>query len=238
MDVINKLIDSLGLDNPELLALATEANGIFTQLKSEQGILSGKLTDAITSRDKTKLILKEVKTKLGIEENSELDLLILDEKLQGNEDVQKVEDRYLAQLGDIAKSREVDKQLWETQLNESNDKIKTLSLNIAIGELSDNYVAVEGADYLIKDGLSKGAFLNETGQVRYKKDGETLRNENGVEATALDMLKSLQGTNKFLFKSDVKQSGGTPPNGGEKGTGGGDFATRMKEKSNSMSYGR
>jgi len=203
-------------DNPTALAEAKKIQINFNSLSTEVSTLEGKLSEAISKRDKYKAFTKEVKGKLGIEEGEELNTATLDEKVTG----------LLANAGQSATDKE---KIAKLEILKLEDTINSLNTDLTKAKAGNSQAVLDSklelelykttsgvnainpkAHSMIIDELKAGATFEE-GKIVFKgTDGTTVRNE-GVALTLGSKLEQIKASEdySFLFKANVNSGSGT-----------------------------
>ena len=205
---LETLIHSETVDAQQVKVLASQVKDVIIGLKSQENIANSKLQDAITSRDKAKQLLQGVKGSLGLDEKSELDLTLLDSRLNStSEDVKKVEARYSEQLQSVsAKAKEKEEELHQ-ELEGYKQNMQVMKMQTELSKVSYNALDAN-ADSLVKNLLSDSANF-EDGSIVYKIDGVVQKNSNGINLSVQDKINQLQDTHSFLFKSEAQPTAPT-----------------------------
>ena len=242
MDLITKIEKELTEEQKtKLKDILKQIEDNTLKLANDSKESEDKLKNAIDSRDKTKEILRQIKQKIGLDENLEFDFDVLAEKMNKDVDLKAIEDKYISQLKSKLSEVANLKSGYERKLKVKDEEVKTLLLDSEIFKLKDKFRPVKGASDDIMRALKVGAKF-EDGKIRYyDENGAVVRNSNQVEATVLDKLAELKTEKSFYFSNDPQNTGGNTggnntPHG--KNAGGDAFQNEMVEKMKKMSYGR
>jgi hypothetical protein len=213
---------SLLVGNDAALAELGNVEAAYNKVAGEITVIEGKLTDAITKRDKYKGFAKSVKDQLGIEEGEELSSETLSSKisvLTSSKDATIQEKERLFKL-EMTKLEDVIKQKDEAIVNVSNDA-NTKALNTAIElELYKTTAGIsavnERAHAMIIQELKSGATI-EDGVIVFKNADGTTNRTNGIPTTLAGKLEAIKTSEdmSFLFKASVNSGSGTQTTSGK-----------------------
>jgi len=223
-------------DNPTALAEAKKLQGNYNTLSSEVATLEGKLTEAITKRDKYKNFTKSVKGKLGFEEGEELSDEVLESKVSGlltNAGQSATDKEKIAKL-EIIKLEETINNLNNDLITAKNGNSKAVldsKLELELYKTTQGVSAINPkANQMIIDELKSGATFEE-GKIVFKgKDGTTVR-KDGVALSLSQKLEDIKASEdySFLFKADVNSGSGTQTGNTKGGNAGeSDFAKQKR----------
>ena len=217
-------LQKLLVENPGALAELSKIKGNYDSLSTEVSTLEGKLSEAITKKDKYKNFTKSVKGKLGIEEGEELTEDTLNSKIEvlkeslgaTSGEKEKVLKLELLKLEEAVKTAKLEAQ---DEVARVNGSVLESKLELELYKTTSGVSAVnERAHKMIIDELKAGAVFEE-GKIVFKgQDGTTVR-QNGVAMTLNEKLEGIKSSEdmSFLFKSDAKSGSGTHT--GDSGTG-------------------
>lgn len=210
-----KTLKSLLSDNKEALAEIAKIENSVGSVAEEITILEGKLSEAISKRDKYKNFVKQVKDKFKIEEGKELNEDTLNSVLSN---IDKSKNQKLSEVEEILKldisklEKEVEKKELEIESlkNQTQQTVLETKLDLELYKTTSGIEAVnKKANDIIIGELKNGATI-EDGKIVFKEsDGTTLR-KNGIPMSLSDKLEEIRSSEdySFLFKSSVNSGSG------------------------------
>lgn len=244
MNIIEQMLQELSNETPNnenLITLANQAKGVFSQLKSDSQTNLQKFEDAKTTRDKAKTQLAQVRKSLGITEEGALTAELLAKYVNRSEDVKTIEEKYVNQLAQVAEERETERNALQSEIATKNAEIQNMQVDVAISKISDSYNSVDGANLDVINNLKENATISDDGTLIYvDSNGKPIINNNGVTMGLKDKLESLKESKPFLFKAQTQETAGQP-NSNAQGLLGGtpptsDFGKIMEQRVKQAGY--
>lgn len=245
MNIIEQILQELSNETPNnenLITLANQAKGVFSQLKSDSQTNLQKFEDAKNTRDKAKAQLTQVRKSLGITEEGSLTAELLAKYANRSEDVKTIEEKYVNQLAQVAEERETERNTLQSEIATRDSRIEQMKVDVEISKITDSYESVEGANSDIIANLKQGAIIGENGSLTYvDTNGNPIINNNGVTMGLKDKLEEIKDSKPFLFKAQTQETAGQPTNNNNAITNGsstinGNFSKIMEQRLKQSSY--
>lgn len=193
--------------------------------------LETQLVEVKNTRDEYKGHLKNVKTKLGLDQlNDETLATVLDKK--GGDEALKTElENLKTQLETVEQAGKKELEALNTSLRDANFDREMLRMGVSANAVNDHALGT------IMRELKTGADFNEDGSIFYKNDdGSTRYMESSSTKMGLsERLAEIKSKPEFSYLFKDKSAGGSGPSAGSGGGGGaptkgigGDKADRVK----------
>jgi hypothetical protein len=187
-------------------------NNLENQYKIEINNLKNSLTTVKTDLESKNKELFKIKTLLGLDENTPLNEELIKSKLNNNEDLSKVENKYNELIKELNEKFENKIKEYEDKIKSFENEKKSLLLENKIKEVIPNIKAQDGALEDILFNLKNSADIDDNGNIIYKDSQGVLRNEKGLPMSIYDKLKELKEKKPYLFKSEIKEGSGNANN--------------------------
>jgi len=171
--------------------------------------LEGVKNDAIKTRDKVKVELKDIANKLGVDVNVENVRDAID-KIKGSKDIKETEALAIKdkEIEKLKNDLQVKAQEVESVANQYSTQLKNVIMEKDITKaLIDNKAHNDMAHYIIADIKQKAHLEND--KIVFKNDDGTTIRIDGKDASIDDMIKQLKEKDEYgrLFDKQVQASG-------------------------------